>query len=469
MAPKRINRILIMLILAINGVVLYNAIFHTPLVGYDAVGHIKNIAFLSLFKLPTANNTYLFYMPPLAYFLPAILLSLTKIPLIAVLKFAQLCNVLFSVGLTFYLLKICEIIRPNNTRFKILSLAFLAITPVYYKTFAFVRGEPLAAFLTVFVIYKVLIIFLGDDRRLRNVLALGIALGLAILSRQTGLFLFPIIAIFAAIVALKKKQMWVFFAKTTIFVFLIAFVVGGWFYIHLYRGHGTIASYNIDPQKKFSFSNQPPKFYFDLALNKVFKDPIRPAFPNQFLPTFYSEFWGDYLCYFVVYGMDTKSGDFISGNMLEKTTSVRPYPRWLRTNRDTIKGYLARVNAVSLFPSVIMLAGFMLGTVYLVKSIFKSRDPEKIYTAFSLPQLVVLVSFAAFLYFLIIYPSPIKGDNIKAAYMLHVFPFLSILAGEFVYRIKQKSRFWYVTILILLVLSTAHNFPVFFTRYTPWQ
>jgi len=469
MASKKANRILIILFLAINGVVLYNAIFHTPTIGYDSPSHIKNIVLLSLFKLPAPSQSSLFYMPPLTYFLPAITLSLTKMSLAAALKIAQLCNVLFSVGLTFYLLKICEIIRPNNTRFKILSLLFIGMMPVYYKTFAFIRGEPLAAFLTVFVIYKVLIIFVRDDHRMRNVLALGIALGLAILSRQTGLFLFPIIAIFVAMLVLKKRQLWTFFVRTTVLVFLIAFIIGGWFYIHLYSGHGTIASYNITPMEKFSFSNQSPKFYFDLALNKVFKDPIRPAFPNRFLPTFYSEFWGDYLCYFVVYGIDTKNGDFIRGYVLEEEASVPPYPKWLRTNRDTIKGYMGRVNAASLFPSLIMLAGFMLGIVYLVKSIFKSSDPEKIYTSFSLPQLVIVVSFAAFMYFLIMYPSPIKGDNIKATYMLHVFPFIAILAGEFVYKISQKSRLWYMAILILLVLSVAHNFPVFFTRYTPWQ
>lgn len=469
MEPKKAGRILIILILAINGVVLYNAIFHPPLVGYDSISHIKNIAVLSLFRLPTAQETYLFYMPPLGYFLPSILLALTKLPLIAVLKFAQLCNVLFSVGLTVYLLKICEIIRPSNTRFKIFSLMFLGMAPVYYRTFAFIRGEPLVAFLTVFVIYKALIIFVKDNNRPRNIVTLGVALGLAILSRQTGLFLFPIIAIFVLILVLKKRQMWKAFAKTTIFVFLIAFIVGGWFYVDLYKRHGTVASYNVNPVKKFSFSNQPQKFYFSLALNKLFTDPVRPAFPNQFLPTFYSEFWGDYLCYFVVYGKDMRNGYFISGNVLEKAISTRPYPKWLRTNKDTIKGYLGRVNAVSLFPSMIMLAGFILGTFYLGKSIFKSRDPEKIYITFSLPQLVITVSFLAFLYFLIMYPSPIKGDNIKATYMLHVLPFLSILAGEFVCKIRQKSRFWYTTILILLLLSVVHNFSMFFTRYTPWQ
>jgi len=462
------NKILIALFLSINAVVLYNAVFHLPWIGYDSVAHIKNILILSKFRLPTPQETYMFYVPPLGYILPALLHSLGKASPAVVLKFAQLLNVLYSLGLTFCLIKICGIIRPNNTRFKIFSLLFLGMLPVYYKTFSFIRSEPLVAFLIVFAIYKMLIIFVKNECTLRNIFILGITLGLAILCRRTAFFVFPAIIIFVAIASLNDKQRRSLFLKSTVLVLFLTLIVGGWYYLHLYKTYGTIATYNVEPKEKFSFSNQPKKFYFDLAVDKLFTAPVRKSFPNQLFPIFYSETWGDYLCYFIVYGRDVENRRFAYGLALDNVLSKNPHPEWLKTNYYTIKRYLGRVNFFALFPSAIMLAGLIFGTIYSGKNIIHKCSNET-YKAFFLIQLVIVTSLAAYLYFLIMYPSPVKGDNIKATYMLHIFPFIAILAGDVVCRIKQKSAFWYKIILILLLFSTLHNAPVFFTRYTFWQ
>ena len=469
-ANGKINKTLVFIFLVINGIVFYNAIFHLPWIGYDAIAHAKNIVVLSRFRLPTAHETYMFYMPPLSYSLPALIQSLTSMSFFLLLKIAQLLNFVYSLGLTLYLLKICNLIRPGKTFFKIISLSFLGMMPVYYKTFAFIRGEPLVAFLTVFALYKTIVILIKNEYSARNILTLGIALGLMVLSRQTGLFVYPAIVIFITILAIRQKEKFSLLFRTTIIIFLIAFTVGGWFYIHLYKNYGTIASYNVKPKEKFSLSNQSSKFYFDpVALQKLFKNPIRPIFLNSFFPTFYSEFWGDYLCYFIVYGRNIKKGDFISGLTLAKVIATDDYQSWLKTNRKTVKKYLGRVNLISLFPSAIMLAGLILGMSYLIKSIISIHSYDETLMMFSLLVLVVGVSFAAFFYFLIMYPSPYKGDNIKATYMLHTFPLIAILAGEFVYKIKQKSAFWCTIILILLTLIVLHNSSAFFTRYVPWQ
>ncbi len=461
------KRILVILFVLINCIVLYNAIVHMPYIGYDAKALIRNIIVLSEFRLPKPKDTYMFYMPPLVYSLPALLYASKIFDLFVVLKIEQLLNVLFSVGLTFYLLKICDIIRPSKTLYKILSLSFLGMLPVYYKTFAFIRGEPLVAFLTVFAIYKTLIIFVNGDYRLRNILVLGVILGLMILSRQTGLFVFPAIFIFVVVLLFKERAKWRSFLKSIALILLIAFIIGGWFYIRLHTNYGTVATYNIKPKDKFSFSNQPSKFYLNLGTDKLFTDPVRPSFPNQFFPTFYSETWGDYLCYFLVYGRDIRNQQLIGGVVLKDLIDKEGLSSWLRTNRYTINRFLGRVNLVSLYPSALILASFILGTVYLIKWVMKKEGYREIYSMFSLLHLIIVVSFVAFMYFLIMYPSPQKGDNIKATYMLHVFPFFSILAGELVYRIRQRSVFWYAVILILLILSASHNLPAFFTRYHP--
>lgn len=464
-SENRINKILVIIFLFINGIVLFNAICHHPYIGYDAGGHLKYIKVLSEFRLPTPRDTHEFFSPPLPYFLPSLLHSFGVFRFRVVAKFSQLLNVLFSIGLTFYLIKICDIIRPNNGNFKITSLAFVGMLPVYYKTFAFVRGEPLLAFLSVFVVYKTLTIFVKDNRSLRNIVVLGFSLGLLILARQWGFFLFPAIIILVAILMLKQKQKWLFFLKAIILSFFIAFIVSAWFYIHLYKEYGTIKAFNRSPSPTFSFSNQPLEFYFGLGLDKLFSDPIRKSFPNQFFPIFYSEFWGDYECYFIVYGRDVRNNHFISSGLkLEKILAKKSSPLWLKTNRYEIRKYLGMVNFVSLFPSLILLSGVILGTVCFGRFVNNYFTNDRI-IMYSLLYLVVVLSFVGYFWFLIMYPSLNKGDTINATYMLQTFPFVSILAGEFLQRIKQKSAHVYRVILILLAILVLHNSPVFITRY----
>ena len=461
------NKFLVTLFLLINGIVLLNAICHDPGVGYDSRSHLKYIEVLSEFRLPTPDDSSEFFSPPLPYLLPSLLHSFRIFDLRAAAKSSQLLNVLFSMGLTFYLIKICDIIRPNNAHLKITSLAFLGMQPVYYKTFAFVRGEPLLAFLCVLVVYKTLTVFVEDACSLSNIVVLGFSLGLLILARQWGFFLFPAIIIFVGILVLKQKQKWLPFLKATMVSLFVASVVGGWFYIHLYREYGTIRAFNRPPRPAFSFSNQPLDFYFGLGLDKLFSDPVRNSFPNQFFPIFYSEFWGDYWCDFIVFGRDVRNGRFVWGRELETNLSKDPPPLWLKTNRYGVRSYLGRVNLVSLFPSVVLLAGIVLGMAYFGRFVGNYFTSDRT-TIYSLLHLVIAISIAGYFWFLIMYPSLKKGVTIKATYMLHLFPLLSILAGELLQRIKEKSIYVYQVILMLLAISTLHNLPVFITRYVVW-
>jgi hypothetical protein len=458
-AKNKGNAVLIAIFALINGIVLYNALFHVPWIGYDATAHIRNIVLLSGFKLPTPQETYMFYMPPLSYFLSALIHLSRLFPFFVTLKLTQFLNVIYSVGLTFYLLKICDIIRPGNTNFKILSLSFLGMIPVYYKTFAFIRSEPMLAFLSVFAIYKAITIFVKRANNLSDIVKLGVSLGLIMLTRQTGVFILIAIGLFSVFMIVRQKGNRRFFLRATAASFIVALVLSGWFYMYLLKTYGTPVVYNVTPSPR-------PISAAKIMADKLFSEPIRAAFDGQFLPIFYSELWGDYQCYFIVYGKDTRTDNYISGAWLEQLLSHRPVPAWLRTNREVVKNYLGRVNLVSLLPSAVFLAGLIFGLSYLLKGVIflnKGNEPTEI---FSLIHLVVIVSVVGFAYFFILYPGN-NGNNFKATYALQIFPFLSILAGEFVYIIKQRFKQLYMLILLLLMLAVLHNFPVFITRYVP--
>ena len=200
--------------------------------------------------------------------------------------------------------------------------------------------------------------------------------------------------------------------------------------------HGAVTRYTKKPRPHFALSNQPAEFYFGLGKGNTFDDPIRDSLGNHFVPIFYSDIWGDYWAYFLIYGTDTRTDKLACWH-------VKMRPRWLsthtwfETNRYTINSYLGMVNRLAVFPSVLALASVGLGVVSLTRFSL-TGDQRREVAALALLTLVVIVSFAGFLGFLIRYPNTSDWSNIKATYMLQIFPPVAILMGACMERIKRK-------------------------------
>lgn len=454
--------VLVFLFLLINAFVLYNAIFHPPYAAYDSVGHLQNIRIMSEFRLPGPEESWEFFSPPLPYLLPAFARSWKIFSFWDVAKFAQVLNVFWSIGLTFYLIRICQLIRPGDDRFAIWTFSFLGILPVYYKTFAFIRGEPLFAFLVVLVVYQVLSILQRGVCSGREVLVLGITMGLMILCRHWGLLLIFALFVFALVITIGKRK--VFFLKVILMSSLLALASGGWFYAHLYKKHGSFIAFNAIPAPDFAFSNQTGAFYHDLNVRKLFTDPVRSSFTNSFFPKFYSELWGDYECYFLVYGWDLKNKNHIWGFDLEEALKSDPPSAQLMTNRYEINSYLGMANLVDLVPTAILVAGIFLGFLYVTR-FFKANSAGIDTSAFSCLFLIIVLSCIVYMGFLIMYPNHAKGDTIKATYLLHIYPLLAILCAELMQKLRALSFSVYASIVALFLIAAAFNFPLFMTRY----
>ena len=463
----RVNRVLLGTFTLINGLVLINACLHDPRVGYDAGNHLKYVQTLATFRLPAFSDSREFFSPPLPYVFPAMLVAIGSVELWWAAKLAQLLNVALSVGLTFYLVKTCDLVGPGKLHLKIVSLGLLGLLPVYYRTFAYVRGEPFVAFFAVFAVYQLLTVFLKDQENWARIATIGLAMGLMGLSRQWAFTLFPAILLFAGLLAKFGRRVGLFL-RLAVVSLSISLAVAGWFYLHLLVDYGTAAAFNKEPSPRFSFTNQPADFYFGLGWPQLFQWPIRSSFPNQFVPIFYSEIWGDYWGYFAVYGKDTRTGDFIPATHLEAIASEDPPPEWLETNRRPMGAYLGRVNLVSLFPTAIALGGLGLGVAQLVGFV-RRRSVAGEAIAISFFALLIVTSLAGYFWFLVMYPSIGKGDTIKATYQLHIFPFVAILAGELLERLRQKSAGGYTAIIGGLAIVFVHNLPAMITHFVRFR
>jgi hypothetical protein len=57
---------------------------------------------------------------------------------------------------------------------------------------------------------------------------------------------------------------------------------------------------------------------------------------------------------------------------------------------------------------------------------------------------------------------------VKATYLLHIFPLLSILAGEVLTRIYEKKATVYYIIMALIALVFLHNLPIIIVSLRPY-
>ena len=338
----------------INALVLTNACLHDPRIGYDAFSHRDYIQVLAQGHLPTSAESDEFFSPPLPYVFPALLMATAGMSVFKAMKMAQLLQALLSIGLIFFLIKICRLISPRRM-VALGAIIFVGILPVYYKSFAFVRGEPYVAFFAVVAIYYFLRIFLQNEFTWPNIVAAGCAAGGAMLSRQWGVLLLPALGLFGAVEWFGRSRHRLSIFKATTMILTIAIAASAWFYVGLKQKFGSATAFNRQRTATFSFSNQPRSFYFGVAPDLLFSKPVRPSFANELIPIFYSEVWGDYWCFFGVFGKDSRSADDLrmSGPWLSQFEVWNEIPPWMVTNYSAMGAYLGRVNVVSIFPSLL--------------------------------------------------------------------------------------------------------------------
>ena len=445
---QNLSRLILAIACIINLLVAFNAVIHDPFIGYDADNHLDYVSVLAL-RLPAKSDSLEYYSPPLPYFLPSLVFQLCESNTITCKyvagKFAQGINLLLSIVITIFLIKIADLIRPKDQHFKIAVLIMFGILTVYYKTFSQVRGEPYVAFFEVLSIYLVLKLAQTSEAvTLKDGILPGMCLGGLCLSRQFGFLLFPAIGCLAVLIVIREKTLGLKYSGVILFSFFVAFLSSSWFYFHLNRTYGSFTSYAIRP-RTFAFSNQPLSFYRNTGIGNfsLFRSPTRKTFNNELIPIFYSETWGDYWGYFV----------FRREGILE-----------YKSNQAAINPYLGRVNLVSLIPSLIFAIGMIFGLRSLQRSLnathssFESR-------AFSFFVLIVLISWAGYLWYLLTYTMIPKGATIKATYMIQIFMVLPFLAANVLEKLRGTNPRLYLLSLGLILAVFVHNLPAMITHY----
>lgn len=445
----------------VNGIVLYNAILHDPAIQYDSEGHLANIAALARLHLPTASESSEFFSPPLPYLLPAVAKA-AGLDLWSAAKLGQFVNVALSLGLTGLLIVLCRAAWPSNRATALVALMCLGVLPVYYKTMAFVRGEPYVAFLTLAAMAATGRAIGCGGRLPRDAIVPGACWALLALARQWGALAAAglLLAVWLAVLRDRSRRL----AAVGVAAPLVALLLGGWFYGWLWMSEGSPLAFNRTSAPRWTPLNQPADFYLGTGNGRLFTDPIRPSFPNQLVPIFYADTWGDYWGFFSIYGKDPGSGDYVIGPPFEQ--AIGEAPPAIETNRFTLNKYLGHVNLLWLLPSILALVAFVAAASRLC-AFLRLRAPAAPPDIIPIMAvLVIAVSALGYLWFLIRFPNPGKGDTIKATYMLHVFAPLALLVTDFLRRVHVPPN----ALILAWTMLMAHNVLAITTHFSdvPW-
>ncbi|MGD2059209.1 MAG: glycosyltransferase family 39 protein [Anaerolineales bacterium] len=464
MKNKRLFNILsILIMLGLVLIALYNAILHNPQIGYDADDYAAYIESLSQGDLPVKGDNDEFFTPPLPFVIPAVIKTLLRAPIHPILKVAQFINILIAFASVWVAVRISDEITNSSPTSRILTILFMASLPVYYKTHAFVRAEPYLVLFILLYIHR-LIQLEKDDVNIRLIsIQSGILFGLIVLSRQWGILILPAVAIYAIILILKRPERRSELIRAFAVSGLIAFVLSGWFYLSLLNRYGSLTAFNRDPVERLSLRNKPASFYVGTGNGLLFTDPVRDSFDNQLLPILYSETWGDYWAYFVVYGVDTRSAKPVQGGLLALALGKPEADTWLKTNRFEIAPYLGRVNLFSTIPTSVSVVSFVLVLWALLRGRLFGEDLRASSQKLVLFISIILTTLLGYLWFLVQYPST-DGDTIKATYILQIFPFLALLIGFVGDKLGQKRPRVVAAVIAALILVWFHNLPAMLTN-----
>ncbi len=433
----------------------FNIINYNHELGYDAAAHKWYVEVLP-FALPTDQDTYEFFSPPLPYIFPSLIdsvcdklyeLSLVNIDCTTLYgKSTQILQALMFVLIIYFYMNIAQLIMPFNREFLDSLILLLVIISANYKTFAMIRGEPYVAFFISWSLYLFAKLFKNNFIFGRSdIYYFGIIFGLLALSRQWGfLYILSLLIFLFSMKYFYNDDIFKKLFKLLFWSLLIAFIISSWFYFGLFIQYGSFTTFNEIPQE-LDIKNNPISFYTTTGFEDLllFKEPFRgSSMTKGIIPILHSDTWGDWWGYFLLR----------TGREGESVNISETLP------------YLGRVNAVALIPTTLYLLGLLYCFKFLKSGKHKFEKNKELKVFYFLITIFTVTGFAGFLWFNIKYPEE-KGDTVKAAYIIYLLNILPFYGALFLNRIKNLNLKFYKILYSIVFLIFIHNIPTMITNF----
>jgi len=332
-------------------------------------------------------------------------------------KVARAMNVPLLVGTAVLVFVLARLLWPTRRPLHLAALGFFVFLPVTIRLASMFHPETMSLFLSTLALTIGAWMLARRDFRTRTAVALGVALGLAQLVRATTLWTFAVVVLALLLAALARAAPPRAILRATVVTVLATAVVTAPWYIRQTIDYGNAVFAQSAPKTPL-YDRRPVSFYTALGLPDVFDNPTRPHFTNDFLPTSYSEIWGDYF----------GSWSWIAPNP--------PSPKLARQ--------LTSQNEIGLLPTLLAIGGCLALLGLTVRPRELHLHPERV-----LVPLLALAGLLGFLYFTISYPTP-DGDVLKASYMLTSAPAWALSFGYAFDRLGARGVFLRWSLVLVL-------------------
>jgi 4-amino-4-deoxy-L-arabinose transferase-like glycosyltransferase len=266
--------------------------------GYDAGFHIQYLRYVAKHgELPLATQGFSMYHPPLFYGLGAGLVSLLDAArggplerwLFKALPFAS------GLGLVWTSWALARRVLPGDVRARGAAVLFAGLLPLNLYMSAYVSNEPLHALLAGLSVLAAAGALLRPERRLAPLLLLTLALGLAVLTKYTGLVVTAVVVFFVAFglhFAERAGPRRALEAAAGVSIGVA--VIGGWVYLRNWLLFGDPLVWNLDLPIGFGWW-QPPGFHTPAYFLGFGESLVHPYFSglHSFLDALYGSIWGE--------------------------------------------------------------------------------------------------------------------------------------------------------------------------------
>jgi 4-amino-4-deoxy-L-arabinose transferase-like glycosyltransferase len=283
-------------------VLLAHNAFLLPLAaGFDARDHLSYVKYLQEHKsMPSPNEGFEMFQPPLYHASAALLLGLLHLTtsdmtgLVALRLFSLLVGAL-QLTLVFAGLRL---IFPGQWKKQVAGVALGAFLPMFICLLHYPTNETLSAMLVTAALYVCLRMLRESEPSPKQYAALGVLLGLAMLTKASALVamaaLYGVLAVKLLSQGQRAPKVWF---GTLGLSLEICLAICGWHYWNMWRHFGNPFTGNWDPAIAVPWWQYPGfhtwKDY--LSFGPSLAHPLFSSFDSVW-DSLYSTMWGDGLC-----------------------------------------------------------------------------------------------------------------------------------------------------------------------------
>jgi hypothetical protein len=266
--------------------------------GFDAPEHLAYVNYIQEHhRLPDVKEGWEMFQPPLYYLISATLLDLVhyralELPGMMLLRFLSLAIGAVNLALIFASLRL---IFPGDWKKPLAGLVLAAFLPAQICLLHYPTNETLSAMFVTGAFCLGLHLLRVRQPWWGWYGVLGIALGLALMSKASAVLAIPVIlgALGVKLMLRRERALQVWLGAIAA-PLLICVLIGGWHYLKLWRVYGNPFIGNWDPKVHASWWQykglRTPGYYFSFgnALTHPFYSGL-----HSFWDGLYSTLWGD--------------------------------------------------------------------------------------------------------------------------------------------------------------------------------